>query len=280
MLNPPKSGGLTNIKENILQIKKLNLIYFSPTLTTEKTLRNIIENIDIENITEINLTKQEIRNNIFEFAPDELVVIGMPVYGGRIPVIFENYKKLIGDNTPVVCVVVYGNREYEDALLELAKLCKSSGFKVVAAAAFIAEHNLNSNIAPGRPDEKDIVNQKDFGANIVEKFKHFKSINETRELNIKGNFPYRSRSSFPLAPQPYENCIKCGVCATECPVQVIKYSDFKVSDIQECLMCFRCVKLCPNQARGIDKSIINSFNEKLKKIEKMCATRKNPEIFI
>ena len=82
------------------------------------------------------------------------------MYGGRLPAdAVKRLSNLKGHNTPAVIVVVYGNREYEDALLELNDLAIEAGFKPVAAGAFIGEHsysNKDSPIAHGRPDEKDI----------------------------------------------------------------------------------------------------------------------------
>jgi hypothetical protein len=44
----------------------------------------------------------------------------VPVYKGRAPVFLTDYfSRVKGNNTAVVFIVVYGNRDYDDALLEL-----------------------------------------------------------------------------------------------------------------------------------------------------------------
>ena len=49
-----------------------------------------------------------------------LSIIGVPVYGGRVPVeAISRLQRLKANNTPAVIVVVYGNRDYNDAILEL-----------------------------------------------------------------------------------------------------------------------------------------------------------------
>ncbi len=55
-----------------------------------------------------------------------------------------------------IAVVVYGNRNYDDALIELKDILESDGFKVVAGAAFIGEHSFSKTLAKNRPDEKDM----------------------------------------------------------------------------------------------------------------------------
>ena len=70
----------------------------------------------------------------------------MPVYGGRLPAVaVQRLKALQGNGSPAIAVVVYGNRAYEDALLELRNTLTVAGFRVIAAAAFIAELNYYSN---------------------------------------------------------------------------------------------------------------------------------------
>jgi hypothetical protein len=56
---------------------------------------------------------------------DELVLIGVPVYAGRVPLeAVAKLRRLRVDRVPAVIIVVYGNREIEDALLELKDLAR------------------------------------------------------------------------------------------------------------------------------------------------------------
>ena len=51
---------------------------------------------------------------------DSLTILAAPVYGGRVaPIALQRMKRLKGTNAPVILVAVYGNRDYEDALVEL-----------------------------------------------------------------------------------------------------------------------------------------------------------------
>ena len=48
-----------------------------------------------------------------------------------------------------------------------------------------------------------------------------------------------------------DNCIACGACAANCPVQCIKYNDEKNKyeiDPEQCLSCGMCASICPVDA--------------------------------
>ena len=108
----------------------VNLIYFSPTGTTRKVLTAIAGGMQVDTVKHLDLTPPEARIRPFTEMRAELAVIGAPVYGGRIPPEASyRLRKIRGNNTPVVIVVVYGNREYEDALLELRDTVTDLGFR-------------------------------------------------------------------------------------------------------------------------------------------------------
>ena len=68
----------------------------------------------------------------------------------------ERISKLKGNNAKAVAVVVYGNRDYEDTMLELQEVLENCGFRVGAMVTAIAEHSVERTVAANRPDSKDI----------------------------------------------------------------------------------------------------------------------------
>ena len=101
-----------------MQIKSIQPVYFSPTHTSAKIVTTIAEGMNIIVNKEIDLTYPS--TNQKTLPSDTLAIIGVPTYAGRVaPTALERLQKIKGDNTPAIIVVLYGNRDYEDALLEL-----------------------------------------------------------------------------------------------------------------------------------------------------------------
>ena len=62
-------------------------------------------------------------------APGTPLLVVMPVYGGRLPAIaVQRLREIRGNDSPAIAVVVYGNRAYDDALLELRDVLTANGF--------------------------------------------------------------------------------------------------------------------------------------------------------
>ena len=62
----------------------------------------------------------------------------MPVYGGFIPQVCAHMEKnLKGDYTPAVIAAVYGNRHYDDALLQMKDILTEQGFVVKIGRAHV-----------------------------------------------------------------------------------------------------------------------------------------------
>lgn len=142
-----------------------HLVFFSPTHTSAKIARAIGEGIGMGRRIETDLTLDESDSPIE--INDSLTVIAAPVYGGRVaPVALQRIKRLKGNNSPAIVVVVYGNRDYEDALLELRDTVASLGFTPLSAGAFIGEHSYSTAempVAAGRPDATDLQIARTFG---------------------------------------------------------------------------------------------------------------------
>lgn len=70
---------------------------------------------------------------------------------GRVPALLIEWLNTIqAHDTPTVCVVVYGNRVYDDALLELEDMVTTCGGIPIACAAYVGEHSFSSSETPWR----------------------------------------------------------------------------------------------------------------------------------
>ena len=119
-----------------MEIKRVHIAYFSPTGTTKRTLRAVAEGFGCSELSETDWGDPKSRAAILKTGPDELLIAGMPVYYGRIPSLFHEGLPLRGEGTPFVPVAVYGNRHYDDAVLELKTLGEAAGCVTLGARRF------------------------------------------------------------------------------------------------------------------------------------------------
>jgi len=266
-----------------MKIKQVKLVYFSPTGTSRSVLESIAKGITTENAEHIDLTlPKSVQSTIAPLA-DELCILGAPVYGGRLPAdAIKRFKQLKAGNTPAVLVVLYGNREFEDALLELKNLALKLGFNPVAAAAFIGEHSFATGdvpIANGRPDSRDLQEAMAFGEKIKAKVTAMPSPGPQMDFEIPGTFPYEAAGARPMSVSPVtmeDTCTLCGKCAEVCPTAAISVDEAVTTETGNCIRCCACIKNCPEGARvmpdGAWKDIANWLHEN-------CSVRKEPQMF-
>lgn len=258
-----------------MNLKQVTSVWFSPTGQS----RRVVELIGGELFAGrefVDLTEWRVNRPDYGFTENEAVVVGVPVYGGRVPATAaERLLKLHGHNTPAVLAVTYGNRDYEDALLELKDILVKQGFCPIAGAAVPAEHNI-VHFAQGRPDKLDQEKIREFGRRAAKLLRESRSSHTIGSLSVKGKHPYRPYGTFPVKLKVGSGCTDCRLCIRECPVQAISRTDPKVTDESCCIGCMRCVSLCPNHSRSMGTLMKLAVRQKLKKV---CAERKEPEFF-
>ena len=248
-------------------------LFFSPTKTTKRVVETIAKGID-KNYNSLSITLPDERKINYSFKENDTVVFGVPVYSGRIPDCILDYINTIkGENTKIILIAVYGNRHFDDTLVEMEDITKNNGFRVISAAAFIGEHSFTAKVANNRPDEKDLEIAYNFGLelkNIIKK--------DNIKLIIPGNRPYREKKpAVPMAPVVSEKCNECKKCVDGCPVGAISYNNKIIIDENKCIRCNSCIKNCPVGAISFMDQLINPINW----LESNCMeTRKEPDVFL
>lgn len=299
-------------------INRIETIYYSPTGTSEKVAETVagafakslanklasMEPAEDYYVTQA-VTDITLKAKYAEF-DNTFAIIAAPVYGGRIaPTAVERLRKIKAKNSYCAVIALYGNRDYEDALLELMNEARNCGFLTLAAGAFIGEHSYSTDkypIAQDRPDNDDIEKCCNFGeeladhySGLLEKCGRREAIADAFWQNlelplVKGNYPYKEYRPSPATPQTNTSvCVLCGRCIDMCPVSCIEMKsaaeltdadkladgsnidgEIIVSDPEICTKCCACVKGCPFGAR-----IYNTpYSEKL---NRNCSVRKEPE---
>ena len=251
-----------------MNVEKWIVAHFSPTGGTKKVADAIAAGFDTP-VEEMDLTKSEVSVTLGE--KDALMAV-LPVYAGRVPQIsLERLSSLKANGQKAVAVVVYGNREYDDALLETKDALEANGFKVIAAAAFIAEHSIVRSIAAGRPDTEDEALCRQFAADVMAK------ADDAPTVSVPGNNPYKELKPSAFHPSANENCVKCGTCAKQCPVGAIPTDDPSQTNNDLCINCMRCVQVCPADSRALPDAFLTVVTQML---NQNAARYKKPTIFL
>ena len=259
-------------------ISSCRIICFSPTNSTRKIAEAVAGGLGYHPCVVTDITDPEERAKASRIGADELVILAVPVYYGRVQKHASEYiRSLHGEGQPAVLVVNYGNRHYDDALLELHTLASEAGFVPLAAGAFISEHSLSTRDFPmalGRPESGDIAKAAAFGASVAEKL----ASGGGRLATVPGNVPYRPYPDAHRAPVNTDNCTLCETCVKICPTAAIWIEDGKVLTREpDCIGCQACVKYCPEGAR---EDSAPGAREVRERVASMTAERREPEVFL
>jgi ferredoxin/flavodoxin len=260
-----------------MDLRTLHLLCFSPTHTTKTILEAIGRGTGLPvKITDVTPPEPAAWPKM---AADDLLIIGAPVYAGRLPVTaVERFVRLKGKGGPAAVVAVYGNRAFEDALVELEDIVNAAGFTTVAGAAFIGEHSYSTAetpIAAARPDSADIARAEGFGRALRRLLDGISSA-DTVKLALPGNRPYRDLVRHgPNTPvTDADVCTRCGECVVACPVAAIPARDPTTTDAAQCIACAACVKVCPVGARAFDNP---EMKKRVQWVAGLAAARHEPE---
>lgn len=250
----------------------ITTIHFSPSGTTAKVAAAIAAGLS-GSAASIDLLREPVREDR-HFQPEEVVIVALPVFAGRIPkVCAQMLGNLKGDGAMAIAVVVYGNRAYEDALLELTDLLKENGFAIAGAGAVVAQHSIFPKVAQNRPDSADIQKSNDFAARCAAAI----ASGKTNAVTVPGNRPYRAAGKLPLSVSASSRCNACGACSKICPVGAISADSPRVTDGEKCINCTACISVCPRKARkyrGI------KYQLGARGFAKRCAARREAEYFV
>lgn len=241
-----------------MRIRKVYAVYFSATFTTRAVVRRLSAAFGVE-VEEYDVFSHPLTHDV-TLSEGDLLVAGMPVYIGRIPERgAESLRHFKGNGQPAVVAAVYGNRHYDDAVIEMKDIVEAGGFTTVAAGAFVAQHSMLPRLAAGRPNAADLDEIDAFGRKVRALLE---TASELKAVEVPGNRPYRETHPIALCPEAGEECAECGVCVENCPVDAIPADNPRLTDASRCLRCGRCIAVCTQGARGYRGEMYAAFEAK------------------
>jgi Fe-S-cluster-containing hydrogenase component 2 len=238
--------------------KKVKLVYFSATGITKDFLHRIAHEMDFLVDKEFDLTNYEYKDFIHTFEQNDIILLGCPVYGARIPRPAKNrFMGLRGNNSKIVLIITYGDVHYDNALLEIYEIFKNNRFAIIGMGAFVSRHSVIKSIGINRPNNQDNEDIKYFCKKIVSKLNE----NESQIIKINHLKSFGKYKKLPIKPIGNKKCRKCGVCSKLCPENAIDNKNPRKTNKEKCICCMRCVKYCPYKTRNL--SIVTYIISKL-----------------
>lgn len=274
-----------------MKMKSIHLVYYSATGNTEKAAKAIADTLasawDLP-LKTVDFTRPEMRETAQNFETGDFVIVATPVYAGRVPNKMLPYVQtmLEGNGALALPVVTFGNRNFDNGLIELRTELENHGFHTVAAAGILTEHVFSDKLATGRPNEDDLAALKNFAKQVAEKVDALDAA-PAEPIEVRGEFPApyytplgtdgKPAVFLKAKPKTHEDkCTDCGICAQVCPMgSISKENPAEVNGI--CIKCQACIKKCPTNAKYFDDP---AFLSHVAMLEQNYSRRTEIELFI
>ena len=274
-----------------MEIRTVWNVYFSATGTTEKISTCIAKTAAKLLGSEYkarSFSRPDERAQPLTFSKEDLVVLGIPVYAGRVPNLLLPFikEKVCGNGALATAVTLFGNRDFDDALIELRDIMQENKFYCISAGAFVGEHSFSTILGAGRPDESDLALASKLGEETAKIISNM-GVPPLKAIPVKGNEPvrpyYTPRDRFGkpiniLKVKPktdVSKCVDCGTCSRICTMGSISLANVcVVSGV--CTKCCACVKRCPESAKYFDDE---GYLYHKQELEEMYKHRAQVELF-
>lgn len=239
----------------------VRVLYFSPTGGTKRAAEGLARAFcEGTHVEWLDISSWDYDADALSFGEEDLCIVALPCFGGRAPQFaVPRMRALKANGASAILLTAYGNREFEDILLEMQEAMERAGFYIRGAIAAVAQHSFCPEIATGRPSDEDLAELADYGRILREADER-----SDTPLVLPGNRPFSSFDGLPFHPHTLDKCIECGVCVKACPMHAIPETDPKQTDDLNCISCMQCVSICPEHARDLDRGTYDQIRELLR----------------
>lgn len=248
-----------------MKIQRIYSVYWSATGNSRKVARTVSDTMGEClgcPVKEFDFTLPQARETIMEFSSEDLAVVVLPTYAGKLPNKMLPFVQtgIVGNGTPAIPLVTFGNRSFDNSLAELVDSLKANHFSPIAVGAVVCRHAFTDLLATGRPTEQDLEVLKQFARKAAEKILVSSSLPAPVAVPGDSTAPYYIPKGLDGQPAKFlkakpktnlDSCIRCGTCARLCPMGAISSEDF--SQVPgTCIKCQRCIRSCPKKAKCFD----------------------------
>jgi len=274
-----------------MKLNAVKAVYFSPNGATRAAVvrlaKGLADRLSLPfSVTDITLPAA--REGVYRFEAGELVVFGTPVMAGRVPNKLLPFVQqgFAGNGALAVPLVTFGNRAFDNALMELRNELENNGFHTVGGAALVARHVFSPLMAPGRPDVDDWAALDRFGQALLDKLDALDA--PPAPVSVAGDDPVgpyyvplgidgQPTKFLKAKPQTIdEKCDRCGACVRRCPMGAIDPADPLLVP-GTCIKCQACVKVCRTGAKYFDDP---AFLSHVAMLEANYTRRAEPAFFL
>ena len=234
------------------------ILYFTGTNNSKYAAELLGDYLQDEVVRIIDLIKQK----KFTLNSEKPYIIVAPIYCYRFPILVEDYLKdctFLG-NQEVYCIGTMQSQSGKSGkVLKNIFETKGMNYKGFTGIRMPNNYYIMSRKKAPHPFANQITMDKAelMLALTAEDIENHKKIRK----DDFSPFPYLC--SYVINPlfvkyQPKfkvnDNCIQCGKCVNECPVENISMIDGKITFHNQCIQCLRCIHQCPAKAINLKKT--------------------------
>lgn len=198
---------------------------------------------------------------------DTTLIVSYPVHGGRVPSLFSQYltDRVSCTNCKALAIASFGNRAFEDALVEMEDILEEKGVPLIGAASIGCQHSYTGKVGSKRPDFEDFQ--------VLDRLAVYLN-GETGRVHPPGNRPYKQ--DLPVADPPYMPILKKGgkispQCYAVCPTGALAKGDPTI-----CIHCCACIHSSNNDL-SMDNPWFSDFTDFL---EETCQERVDSLLYL